>query len=45
MKKANNVQIAQVQPFAFVLSFCLFFCQFQSAVAYEHKGFLFLTAI
>ena len=38
MKKANNFQTAKVQPRG-VVSFCLFFCQFQPGVAYKSVAY------
>ena len=35
VKKANNSQIAKVQPQSVLHSFCLIFCQFQPGVAYK----------
>ena len=38
MKKANNFQIAKVQP-RVLLSFCLNFCKFQLGVAYKNVAY------
>ena len=34
-EKANNYQIAKVQPQRVLLSFCVIFCQFQPGVTYK----------
>ena len=39
MKKANNFQIAKVQPRC-CLAFAQFFCQFQPGVAYKSSAYI-----
>ena len=39
MKKANNFQIAKVQPQGCCLAFALFFCQFQPGLAYKKAAY------
>ena len=40
MKRANNFEIAEIQPQgAFCLAFASFFCQFQPSAAYKYVAY------